>query len=88
MFRLKPFITEAAGLNIFSYPGSRDEFIDNLVNMGISECVIKFALRFQESMINLDMLFYLIDVIKTTDGAVIFYSPESRVLEMKLIMRP
>jgi hypothetical protein len=88
MFRLRPFITESAGLNIFLYPGTREEFVDSLVNMGVSECIIKFALRFQGSMIDLDLLFYLVDVIRTKDGAVIFYSPESRMLDMKIIMRP
>jgi hypothetical protein len=36
-------------------------------------------------MIDLDALFYMIDIVRTKDGAVIFYSPESRVLDMKLI---
>jgi hypothetical protein len=85
MFRLKPYITEAAGLNIFSFPGTREEFADSLVNLGVSGCLIQFALRFEGMMIDLDALFYMIDIVRTKDGAVIFYSPESRVLDMKLI---
>jgi hypothetical protein len=85
LFKLKPFITEAAGLNIFSYPGTREEFADNLINLGVSGCLIQFALRFEGLMIDLDMLFYLVDIVRTKDGAAIFYNPESRVLDMKII---
>lgn len=87
LFKLKPFITEAAGVNIFSYPGTREEFADNLINRGVSSCLIQFALRFEGMMIDLDMMFYMVDIVRTKDGAVIFYSPESRMLDMKLIMR-
>ncbi|OPY28368.1 MAG: hypothetical protein A4E28_01589 [Methanocella sp. PtaU1.Bin125] len=86
-FKLKPFITEAAGVNVFAYPGTREEFADNLINMGTAGCLIQFALRFEGMMIDLDKLFYMVDIVRTKDGAVIFYSPESRVLDMKLIMR-
>jgi hypothetical protein len=86
-FKLKPYVTEAAGLNIFSYPGTREEFADSLVNLGASGCLMRFALRFEGTTINLDLLFYLVDVVRTKDDAVIFYSPESRVLEMKIIQR-
>jgi len=87
LFKLKPFITEAAGVNIFSYPGTREEFADNLVNLGLSGCLIQFALKFEGMMIDLDLLYYMVDIVRTKDGAIIFYSPESRVLDMKLIMR-
>ncbi len=87
LFKLKPYITGAAGLNVFAYPGTREEFTDNLINLGASGCLIRFALRFEGLMIDLDKLFYLVDVVSTKDGAVIFYSPESRVLDMKIIRR-
>ena len=87
LFRLKPYVTEAAGLNVFSYPGTREEFADNLINMGAGGCLLRFALRFGGGLIDLDRLFYLVDVIRTADGSVIFYSPESRVLDMKIIRR-
>jgi hypothetical protein len=38
--------------------------------------------------IDLDLLFYIIDIIKTTDGGIIFFSPESRILELKMVRRP
>jgi hypothetical protein len=38
-------------------------------------------------MIDLDLLFYIADIVHTKDNAVIFYSPESRVLYMKIIQR-
>jgi hypothetical protein len=38
-------------------------------------------------MIDLDLLFFLVDVVRTKDNAVIFYSPESRVLDLKIIQR-
>lgn len=86
--KLQPHIVEAAGLNVFAYPGTRDDFSDNLINMGVESCLIRFALKFEGSLIDLDRLFYLVDVIKTQDGAVIFYNPESRVLDLKIITRP
>jgi len=85
--KLEPHVTEAAGLSIFSYPGSREEFADNLINLGTGGCLMRFALRFERALIDLDLLFYLVDVVRTKDNAVIFYSPESRVLEMKIIRR-
>ncbi len=85
--KLKPHITAAAGLNIFSYPGGREEFADSLINLGTGGCLMRFALRFEGALIDLDLLFYLVDVVRTKDDAVIFYSPESRVLEMKIIRR-
>jgi hypothetical protein len=87
LFRLKPYLVEAAGVNVFQYPGLREEFADNLVNLGAGDCLIHFALRFEGAMIDLDLLFYLVDVVRTKDNAVIFYSPESRVLDMKIIQR-
>jgi hypothetical protein len=87
LFKLKPYIAEAEGVNIFRYPGTREEFADNLINRGISGCLIHFALRFEDTLIDLDLLFYLVDIIRTKDNCVIFYSPESRVLDMKIIQR-
>ncbi len=85
--KLQPHIVEAAGLNVFVYPGTREDFSNNLVNLGMESCLIRFGLKFEGSLIDLDRLFYLVDVIKTQDGAVIFYNPESRVLDLKIIMR-
>lgn len=85
---LQPYITDQAGVNVLSYPGTRDQFSDNLLNMGAQSCLIRFALKFEGHFIDLDLLFYLVDIIRTTDGAVIFYSPESRVLDLKMIRRP
>jgi hypothetical protein len=87
LFKLKPYIVEAAGVNVFQYPGLREEFADNLVNLGTRGCLIHFALRFEGTMIDLDLLFFLVDVVRTRDNAVIFYSPESRVLDLKIIQR-
>ena len=87
MFKLKPYVTEAAGLNVFAFPGTREEFAESLVNLGAGDCLIHFALRFGGEMIDLDLLFYLVDVVHTKDNAVIFYSPDSRVLDMKYIQR-
>ena len=85
--RLKPYLTEAAGLNVLAYPGTREEFVDNLVNLGAADCLVRFALKLDGTLIDLDLLFYLVDVIRTKDNAVIFYSPESRILDMKIIRR-
>ncbi|WP_424359785.1 hypothetical protein [Methanocella sp. MCL-LM] len=85
---LQPYITDQAGVNVLSYPGTREEFSDNLINLGAQACLIRFALRFEGRLIDLDLLFYIVDIIHTTDGAVIFYSPESRVLDLKMITRP
>ncbi len=85
---LEPYIIQAAGLNVFNYPGTKDEFADNLVNAGVESCIPRFALQFQGQPIDLDLLFYIVDVARTTDGGVIFFSPESRILELKMIRRP
>ncbi len=85
--KLQPYIVEAGGVNVFQYPGLRVEFADNLVNLGAGDCLIHFALRFEGTLIDLDQLFYFVDVVRTKDNAVIFYSPESRVLDMKIITR-
>ncbi len=85
---LDPYIVEASGVNVFLYPGTKDDFVDNLVNEGAVECIPRFALRFKEQIIDLDLLFYIIDLIKTADGGVIFFGPESRVLDLKKIRRP
>lgn len=85
---LQPYITDQAGVNVLSYPGTREQFSDNLLNMGAQSCIIHFALRFEGRLIDLDLLYYIVDIIRTTDGAVIFYSPESRVLDLKMITRP
>ena len=88
LFRLQPFLTEAAGVSVFAYPGTREELVDNLVSRSAGDCLPHFVLRFQGALIDLDLLFYLADVIRTKDGVVIFYSPESRMLDMKIIQRP
>jgi hypothetical protein len=88
LFKLKPYLVDAAGVSVFQYPGLREEFADNLINLGAPDCLIHFALTFEGMMIDLDLLFYLVDVVRTKDNAVIFYSPESRVLDMKIILRP
>jgi hypothetical protein len=87
MFKLKPYVVDVAGVSVFQYPGLREEFADNLVNQGTVGCLIHFALKFEGTMIDLDLLFYLVDIVRTKDNTVIFYSPESRVLEMKIIRR-
>ena len=87
MFKLQPYVTEAAGLNVFAFPGTREQFAESLVNLGAGDCLVHFALRFEGAMIDLDLLFYLVDIVRTRDNAVIFYSPESRVLDMKIIQR-
>ncbi len=85
---LEPYIVESSGVNLFLYPGTKDEFVDNLINEGVEQCVPRFALKFNENAIDLDLLFYVIDIIKTSDGGIIFFSPESRVLDLKKIRRP
>ncbi len=85
---LRPHIVESSGLNLFLYPGTKDDFVDNLENMGVEQCIPRYALRFEGHMIDLDLLFYIVDVLKTADGGVIFYSPESRIIDFKLITRP
>ncbi len=85
---LDPYIVEASGVNLFLYPGSKDDFVDNLVNEGVTECIPRFALRFKEQVIDLDLLYYIVDIIRTNDGGIIFFSPESRVLDLKKIRRP
>jgi hypothetical protein len=87
MFKLKPYVIDAAGVSVFQYPGLREEFADNLVNLGAADCLIHFALKFEDTMIDLDLLFYLVDIVRTKDNCVIFYNPESRVLDMKIIRR-
>lgn len=84
---LEPYIVEASGVNIFMYPGTRSEFADDLQSLGIESCLPKFAFRFKETMIDLDLLFYVVDLIKTTDGGLIFYSPENKSIDLKIIMR-
>lgn len=85
---LDPYIVEASGVNVFLYPGTKDEFVDNLENMGVDQCIPRFALKFKGNAIDLDLLYYVVDLLKTTDGGVIFFSPESRVLDLKKIRRP
>ncbi len=34
MFKLKPYVVDAAGVSVFQYPGLREEFADNLINLG------------------------------------------------------
>ena len=85
---LEPYIVEASGVNVFLYPGTKDDFVDNLLNQGVDQCIPKFALKFKETVIDLDLLFYMVDVLKTTDDGVIFFSPESRILDLKKIRRP
>lgn len=84
---LKPYVVEAGGVRIFLYPGTKDDFSDNLMNLGAEQCLIKFALKFNDVLFDLDMLYYIIDVIKTKDEGVVFYNPDSRVLDLKLILR-
>ncbi len=88
MSLLDPYIIESSGVNLFLYPGTKDEFADNLDNMGVDQCIPKFALTFKGHVIDLDLLFYIVDVVKTTDGGIIFFSPESRILDLKRIRRP
>jgi hypothetical protein len=85
---LDPYVVEASGVNIFLYPGTKDELADNLQNSGVETCIPRFSLLFKDMTIDLDLLFYIIDVIKTTDGGVVFFSPESRILELKMVRRP
>lgn len=85
---LGPYIVETSGINIFLYPGTRSDFADDLQNMGIESCLPKFALKFKDVMMDLDLLFYVVDLIKTTDGGLIFYSPENKSIDLKIIMRP
>lgn len=87
LFKLKPYIVDAGGVSVFRYPGLREEFADNLLNLGAAGCLLHFALRFEGAVIDLDLLFYLVDIVRTKDNTVIFYSPESRVLDMKIIRR-
>ena len=85
---LDPYVIEVSGVNIFMYPGTRSEFADDLQSMGIEACLPKFALKFKDVMMDLDLLFYVVDLIKTTDGGLIFYSPENKTIDLKIIMRP
>lgn len=85
---LSPYIVESSGVNIFLYPGTKDELADNIHNSGVDSCIPRFALLFKEKSIDLDLLFYVVDVIRTADGGVVFFSPESRILELKMIRRP
>ncbi|HMK46346.1 MAG TPA: hypothetical protein VK436_06935 [Methanocella sp.] len=85
---IEPYIVKALGVNIFAYPGTREDFAGNLVNLGAGGCLIRFALRFEGRLIDLDLLFLEIDIVRTTDDTVIFYSPDSRVLDLKIIRRP
>jgi hypothetical protein len=84
---IKAYLISAEGVNILKYPGNRIDFVNNLVNMGVESCMIKFALKLENDLIDLDLLFYIVDIIKTRDNCIIFYSPESRVLDLKIIMR-
>ncbi len=85
---LDPYIVVASGVNIFLYPGTKDDFVDNLKNMGVDQCIPKFALEFKGTLIDLDLLYYIVDALKTTDRGIIFFSPESRILDLKRIRRP
>jgi hypothetical protein len=86
---LEPYVVESEGVNLFLYPGTKEEFVDGLENMGVDQCIPKFALRFKGQAIDMDLLFFIVDVLKTTDGGVIFYSPDSnRIPELKMIRRP
>ncbi len=85
---LEPFIDESSGVNVFVYPGTKDDFADNVLNAGVDSCIPRFALSFKGQSIDLDLLFYIVDVVRTTDGGIIFFSPESRILELKMIRRP
>jgi hypothetical protein len=85
---LEPHIVVSSGVNVFVYPGTKDEFADNVLNAGVESCIPTFALSFEGHSIDLDLLYYIVDVVRTTDGGVIFFSPESRILELKMIRRP
>lgn len=85
---LEPYVVDASGVNVFLYPGTKTEFVDNLASEGVVDCIPRFALQFRGTTIDLDLLFYVVDVARTTDGGVIFFSPESRVLDLKQIRRP
>ncbi len=85
---LEPYLVESSGVNLFLYPGTKDEFVDGMESLGVDQCIPRFALKFKEQLIDLDLLFYIVDVIRTTDGGVIFFSPESRILDLKVIRRP
>jgi hypothetical protein len=85
---LGPYVVETSGINIFLYPGTRSDFADDLQNMGLVECLPKFALKFKDVMIDMDLLFYVVDLIKTSDGGLIFYSPENKTMDLKIITRP
>ncbi len=85
---LEPHIVVFSGVNVFLYPGTKDDFADNVLNSGVDSCIPRFALRFEGVSIDLDLLYYIVDVVRTTDGGIIFFSPESRVLELKMIRRP
>ncbi|HTX44593.1 MAG TPA: hypothetical protein VMC61_07655 [Methanocella sp.] len=85
---IEPYIIESSGVNVFAYPGTKDEFANNLLNAGVESCIPRFALIFKGQSIDLDLLYYIVDVARTTDGGVIFFSPESRILELKMIRRP
>ncbi len=85
---LEPHIDASSGVNVFTYPGTKDDFADNLQNVGVDTCIPRFALRFEGQSIDLDLLFYIVDVVRTSDGGIIFFSPESRILELKMIRRP
>jgi hypothetical protein len=85
---LEPYIVTSSGVNVFLYPGTKDEFADDLHNFGVEGCIPRFALRFKDMSIDLDLLFYIVDVARTVDGGIIFFSPESRILELKMIRRP
>jgi hypothetical protein len=85
---LNPYVAESSGVNIFLYPGTKDELADNIHNSGVDSCIPRFALLFKDRSIDLDLLFYIVDVIRTTDGGIVFFSPESRILELKMIRRP
>ncbi|MCD1295683.1 hypothetical protein CUJ83_11810 [Methanocella sp. CWC-04] len=81
-------MVEAAGINIFRFPGTRDDFADRLINTGAQQCIIKYGLRFEDRLIDLDVLFQVVDIITTIDGCVIFYNPDSRILDLKVVRRP
>lgn len=85
---LEPHIVESSGVNVFMYPGTKDDFADNVLNAGVESCIPRFALSFEGKSIDLDLLYYIVDVVRTIDGGIIFFSPESRILELKMIRRP
>ena len=85
---LDPYVVATSGVNIFLYPGTKSDFADDLINMGVEACLPKFALKFKDVMIDMDLLFYVVDLIKTTDGGLVFYSPENKSIDLKIIMRP